>query len=337
MHTEFGTHTSSFVRDLDDLIAERASEFRVRFIHATKFYALFHVIFGAVIFIEILAFLLFFSFFSRSTLLAASIAVFFLTGFVYFLSRFYFEAKKNVEFSSLKEEMKHEYETLVSDAPTPQEKHMLVARAMAGCDESLRGLEKFYYPHSSEGRAIDLLIQKFSTWCHWKDVLLMRELFMEEAIAQAMEWIKSDPLDAQPHALLVQLRMSLYRHYIPDLSLPWIPSGYSSQEMQNKMRSTANAALEELKILTEFSPHDPWVFLLKGALHKDLNESEQEIEAYDRLCFLQPSDSTHLLRLGTLFFQHGHAAKGLKIYQQLKSLSPEHAEELLKSYNRTPV
>lgn len=341
MHTQTSNSWHSSTTSLENYLNENASLFRMRFIRATKFYALFHLFFGALLFIELLSFLFFFSFFARSTFLAISLAVFFLTGFVYFLSRYYFEAKKKVEFSQLKEEIKEECTHLSADQ-APQERYRMTAHAMASFDSALQTLEKSYYGHGEQSHPFDLLIQKFSIWCHWKDVLLMRELLIEEGIEQAVEWIKRDPIDIQPHVLLAQLWIASYQHYLPPsqilpLAMPWTPSAYFSQAMLEKMRAAAYTALEELKILDVLSPNDPWIFSLRAAVYRDLNDPQQEIEAYERLSALQSSDSSHLFRLGKLLFEQGHAAKGLQIYRQLKGLNPHKADELIQNYSAMRV
>ena len=65
-----------------------------QFKQITRHFALFHISFFSIACLELVAFVLFFSFLTKSTLLAFSLAAILLTGFSYFVLLFYLQAKK---------------------------------------------------------------------------------------------------------------------------------------------------------------------------------------------------------------------------------------------------
>ena len=58
----------------------------------------------------------------------------------------------------------------------------------------------------------------------------------------------------------------------------------------------------------------------------------KEIKEYETILELCPDDEETLCRLGKLYFQQGLNAKGLRMYEQLKQIHPQRAEQLLLSY-----
>src|SRR5580704_11266334 len=64
------------------------------FKQVTRQYALFHITFFSLAVFELIAFVLFFSFLTKTAIFAFSLAGLFLTAFSYFVLLFYFQAKK---------------------------------------------------------------------------------------------------------------------------------------------------------------------------------------------------------------------------------------------------
>jgi lipopolysaccharide biosynthesis regulator YciM len=53
---------------------------------------------------------------------------------------------------------------------------------------------------------------------------------------------------------------------------------------------------------------------------------------YETILNLKPDDLETSFKLGTLYFQEGEAAKGLRIYERLKRFHPKYAERLIENY-----
>lgn len=82
--------TSHFENATLHFCSEALDEFK----QVTRQYALFHISFFAIGVMELAAFVLFFSFLTKTTIFAFSLAGLFLTIFTYFVLLFYFQAKK---------------------------------------------------------------------------------------------------------------------------------------------------------------------------------------------------------------------------------------------------
>jgi lipopolysaccharide biosynthesis regulator YciM len=59
----------------------------------------------------------------------------------------------------------------------------------------------------------------------------------------------------------------------------------------------------------------------------------QEIQEYETLLKIVPHDKEVLFRLGILYFQQGHNARALRIYELLKKAKDTKAEELIAFYD----
>src|SRR5262245_26633332 len=86
--------TFAVKHSVEDQIERFSQEALSFFKQVTRHYALFHITFFSLAIFELFAFVLFFSFLTRSTIFAFSLAGLFLTAFSYFVLLFYFQAKK---------------------------------------------------------------------------------------------------------------------------------------------------------------------------------------------------------------------------------------------------
>jgi hypothetical protein len=107
--------------------------------------------------------------------------------------------------------------------------------------------------------------------------------------------------------------------------------------LKKKFRETAGKAIEELKILSEFAPDDPWVHSQLAYSYHDLQMPVQEIREYETICRLAPQDKDALLKLGTLYFQLGENALGLKVFEELRRSHYKKAEQLIESYGHESI
>jgi len=305
----------------------------------TRNYALFHAAFFLLGVAELLALLLFFPFFSQSSVSAFSLAAVFLTGFSYFVLRFYFQVKKPEELLQLRAQFVRSCEEALQDKVDPLKKVSLLSHALYELISYLEGQEYTYYRLPSYFEALAPLTEKFSLWRHWKDLFQMKEILLQFCIRQQIERVKYQPTDLEAHASLANGYIALYRLYIDPRKLgksvpyAFILRSYASQEMRKKFQATAVRAIEELKILDVYSPSDPWVHAQLAAIYHDLGQRDKEIAAYETLLKISPQDRELAYRLGILYFQQGLTAAGLKIYEQLKKAQDPKAHTLISFYD----
>ena len=112
----------------------------------------------------------------------------------------------------------------------------------------------------------------------------------------------------------------------------WIPQEKQSEKIQAKFTKCARRAIEEFKILNDYNPEDPWVYTQLAYSYHDLQMPQEEILAYEKIIELTPDDFDSLYKLGTLYFQQGQMARGLKLYEKLKYNYPHKAASLIKHY-----
>lgn len=306
----------------------------------TRQYALFHIIFFSIAVLELAAFILFFSFFVKTTIFAFSLAGLFLTGFTYFVLLFYFQAQKP---NRLLEVRTHFLEasrsTLTFEKATTEYYFALVA-ALERFLSHLHRLEYSYYSVPASFKTLSPLMQKFSAWTHWKDLHQMKELLLLIIIKQQIEIIKLQPTHLEAHAHLADSYFTLSHLYTdprklyPDEEHFWVSPEYSSLEMLEKIKQASLRAIEEYKILDAYVPNDPWVHARLALIYHNLDLFHEEMREYEAILKVSPNDREVLFRLGTLYFKHGLSAQGLRIYEHLRKNSEMiTASELIASYD----
>ncbi len=303
-----------------------------QFKQITRYYALFHLLFLTLACVEIFAFLLFFSFFTKSALLAFSLAGLFLTGFSYFVLRFYFQAKKPEQFLQLQNAYLSTCQEAIPFQRGQPEYHLSIAHALYRLVFHLQNEEPNYYRLPKQFDSLAPVIEKFSTWNHWRDLHNMKELLLLGVVREHIQLIKSEPTDLEAHASLANAYLFLSKLYLPP-KMQWVPPAYFSPEMREQFETTARRAIEEFKILDNYAPNDPWVHAQLASIYHDLEMPELETQEYETMLRITPQDKEVLFRLGVLYFQQGLNAKGLRIYEQLKKKSDPKAEELISHYD----
>ncbi|MES2344445.1 MAG: hypothetical protein V4494_00705 [Chlamydiota bacterium] len=302
-----------------------------------KFHTFFHIGFGALAIGELLGFLLFFSFFTQSSILAFSLAALFLTGFTYFVLLFYFQAKKPEQLSELRRTFIKNYALSIHFPRNTVDFHITLAH---GASQLVHLLDKQEYCFYALPRPLNMLnpvLQKFSALSHWKDVFEMKEQLLFVRAEQHVEQIKLGPTDLESHASLAAAYLQLSRLYRdprklhPEQSFPWVSSEYSSELMFLKFKKVCERAIEEYKILDAYVPNSPWVYAELAAIYHDLEQPEEEIRCYETMLKISANDEKILFRLGVLYFQQGLNAKALRIYEILSST--DEADELISYYN----
>jgi tetratricopeptide (TPR) repeat protein len=305
----------------------------------TRRHALFHILFFSIACLELLAFVLFFSFLTQSTILAFSLAGIFLTGFTYFILLFYLQAKKPEQLLSIRKSFIEKCHSSLPFEKREREYHLSLSQALHQFVTVLHRQEYTYYPLPSSFQTLAPLMQKFSVWSHWKDLHQMKEILIMMMIKENIELVKITPTDLETHATLASTYVSLSKLYQdprkthPEEEHLWIPPDYSSSIMVEKFKKAAWRAVEEFQIVDTYAPNELWVHVQLASLYHDLGMAEEEIREYEKILTIAPHERDVLFHLGVLYFAQGHNAQGLRLYEQLKQANDKRTEELLAFYD----
>lgn len=307
-----------------------------KFDRIIKSFVLFNMIFAIIGFIEVTFLLFFFTFLTASSLLAFGFALIFLTFFGYFIFRIYFQATKPVKLQEIKNRFVGSCKALLNYQEGTPEHHMALANACSRLSEILAGRECLYYRPPKWLEITAQQIEFFSQWWHWQDVHKMRELLLLTSIEEHIQLVRCEPTSLEIHAALANAYVMLSTLYAAPLKRKgtgeWIRSDKDDQYMENKFRITSEKAIEEFKIISDYAPNDPWVHLQLAYSYHDLHMPLEEINAYETILRINPEDREVLFKLGSLYFQQGMNAKGLRIYEELKHYNYKKAETLIKLY-----
>lgn len=324
-------------RELHAEIAKLCLEYQEYFKTTTRQYAFFHIAFFLIAMIELCALVLFFTFLTKPSIIAFTLAGIFLTSFSYFMLHFYFQAKKPQQMQDMHKQFIQDCIHRISFPHELADYHTFLSQALHIFLDGFSEQESQYYSLPFKLQAISSLIEKFSVWMHWKDVFLIKEKILLSIVEQHIEYVKLYPTDLQAHAGLGQAYLELAGLYchpnkVVEKKLPWISPEYDSEEIKNKFSKACYRAIEEFYILDTYSPEDPWVHAQLAAIYHSLDQPLKEIEHYEKVLSVVAEEEQILLRLGTLYFENGASAKGLQLYEKLKQINEKAAEELLSQY-----
>ncbi len=299
----------------------------------TRRYALFHGIFLAAFVMELLSLLIFMQFMYKSVIFAVVVGLTFLTVFTYFVLRFYFQTKKPEQFVTLRNEFLREAFANGESQKWSSDKLLPIYELL----QRLEGQESQYYSLPSFLQTLSPLVEKFSVWCHWEDVQWMKETLHLNALRKLFDFVKKHPTDLELHRTLAASYILLYQIYqMPKASSAFdsfIERQYSSPEVLEKFEKAASSALEELKVVMNYSPNDAWALSQMAKVYHDLGLFQEEKKAYETLLALRPQDNEIHFRLGKLYFELGLMAQGLHLYQELQGRKDPKAHELIQHYD----
>jgi len=306
------------------------------FLHLTRRYALFHTLFLIFFICELIGLLLFLQFLAKSFLLATLVSATFLTAFSYFILKFYFQTKKPEQFLILRDTFVQYCQQLMTMDPANSRRGFL--EAIYFLIDALDRQEYQYYRLPKLLEALAPLVQKFSVWCHFGDVHLMKELLHTYCLRTQLEWVKSHPTDLELHRAIAKGYIALYKiyRYSAQQGHPtymFIAKAFAAPEMVQKFQKSAGCAIEELKIICHYVPHDPWALFQLALIYHDLDLKEEERKTYEALLQHYPQEKDARLRLGILYFQLGFMAQGLKVYEDLRKMNDPRSDELIRHYD----
>lgn len=331
--TAFSSH--QFEQKVQELTHTLYEKFQA----CTRFYSRFHIFFIGFAFLQVLSFLLFFSFFSKSAILAFGLALFFLTLFSYFVLIFFFQAKKPQQFLEIREEFATSCKSWLPFEKGTYEYHLPLTNALNYFISELKSREMAFYTSFTAFKATAPLMEKFNIWAHWKNFHSMKELLLLLSIEELVYMVKAMPIDLEAHAALASAYASLSKLYLnpkkldPNCSMLWLSPEYDAEMMKLKFQACSARAIEEFKILSDYIPEDPWVHAQLADIYHWKGEAEHEIHEYETLLKIAPNDLEVLFHLGVLYFQQGHNSKGLKVYEQIKKGNSKQAEDLIGYYD----
>ncbi len=306
--------------------------------HFIKSYALFNLSFCVIGFVEVFFLILFFPFLSKSSFLSFGLAIVFLTCFACFIFRLYFNTIKPEKLLEIKDQYIHSCKLLLNYQEGQIEHHMALANASCRLSENLAGKEYTFYKPPQWLNFLAPFVESISYLWHWQDIYKMREILLMTSIQEHIKLVHCEPTSLEIHAALANayvLLSTLYSSLIKQIekkSDRWWQAEKYIAALEEKFRLTAQKAIEELNIISDYAPNDPWVHLQLAYSYHDLNMPLDEIHQFEIVLKLNPEDKETLFKLGALYFKEGMNAKGLQVYQELKESHPKKADALIKFY-----
>ena len=166
----------------------------------------------------------------------------------------------------------------------------------------------------------------------------MKELLLQRSVEEHTRLVRLEPTNLEVHVGLANAYVMLSGLYVDPRIIEgldedrWIPPNKFTETFNQKFRNSAERAIEEFKIISDYAPHDPWVHAQLAFSYHDLKMPEEEIREYEIILELCPEDKDALFKLGKLYFEQGRNAKGLQIYETLKKFNYIKAESLIQFY-----
>lgn len=323
-------------------ITQVIDAFLPQFHRVLQSHVLFNSLFLTLGAIEFILLVVFFTMLAKSAVLAFSLAVVFLTFFAYFLFRLYFQTKKPEQFEALRQRYLTACKNVLRYRPGNPDSHTALVAACTLLSERLHGTETNLYHAPDFLRALDPYLKLFSQWRHWEDVQEMRALLLASAVREQVQRVIHAPTNSETHAALAQAYLEqaeLYALLPPHASPneePLLRSKREDAKRAQRCRNAIQRAVEELQIVREFSPENPWVHEQLASCYRVLQIPDKELQAYERLLDLNAQDTNILCALGKLYFQQGRNAEGLRLYAKLQETFPAKAIELLRYYGAYP-
>ena len=216
-----------------------------------KSYFFFHLFFIILIATEILALSFFFTFLSKSYLLAIALAGLFLTIFSYFISQIYFRAKKEISLLTCLDDYAKECQGTMDYEEGHPASHIFLSQAYGRLADHLQGKEYYIIKYGTSLPNLRPLLEKFSCWLYWHDLFFIKELLLKKNIEENIKLIKSEPISVESHIALANAYVMLTGLYIDPRKLKnqeierWIPSNVFDENMKNQFQTAAKKAIEE--------------------------------------------------------------------------------------------
>jgi tetratricopeptide (TPR) repeat protein len=258
----------------------------------------------------------------------------FLTLFTYFVLIFYFQTKKPEQLKSLQERFLFSCRQSIAIPEKTAEHHLTIAQAALKLSYHLYELELRYFTLPQFLNFFGPIVEKISFLLFHEDTFKMKEELILAAIEEHLKQIRVTPTDLEIHASLASSYIHLAKLYREVKEEPNYArfSKKTGALLLKKFSIASERAIEELKILQDFAPNDPWVHAQLAQCYQALDKKEEEASEYEKILELSPQDNAILFRLGVLYFELGRNAKALEIYDKLRISPYKNAQELLSHY-----
>lgn len=312
--------------------------YQPQFERMIKNYLWFNLFFLGLGILELSLCLLFLATIVQSLFFAFCISGLFLTFFSYLILRLYLKGKREYQFRSLVAKFEKACCKLLSFKEEEADHHLLLANAFCLFATQLQNREHSLYVLPRWLGFFNATLRRLSYWMHASDVHTMREMLLEKYVQEHLKMVKLEPSNLEVHTALANAYVLLSSLYVSPKQQDESDEGGTffwedhSEHFQKKFRETAQKAMEEFKILSHYAPNDPWVHEQLAYSYRDLQMPEEEIRAYETILHLCPHDRETMFKLGVLYFQNGHNAQGLRMYEELKRSHYKKAERLIHYY-----
>jgi tetratricopeptide (TPR) repeat protein len=309
-----------------------------RFQQILRSYTLFNFLFILLIAGEILYFFAHLTLLEQTFVMAIHLALIFATVFCYFTLRMYVHTRKAEKLIQLKTDFVHACRQIIQEPEGESEHHVLIAHACCKLATEMHGKEYGIYRCPTWCVFLSSSLEKLNCQWFWRDVHFMKEILLQVCIDEYIRLVKMEPTDLEAHAGLANAYVMLSGLYVDPRTVEgldddrWIPTHKYNEKFAQNFRSTAERAIEEFKILSDYAPHDPWVHAQLAYSYRDLQMPKEEIREYETILQLCPDDQETLFKLGKLYFEQGENAKGLQIYEELRHSHNKKAEYLIQFY-----
>ncbi len=329
--------TSVTTLDCHHLINEKMNSALAIFDRIIRKYSFFHFSYLILTFSEFALFFYFFALLSQSALISIALSTIFLTLFSYFIFRVYWQTTKSQQLIELKNLFITDVKSVLDYQEEIPECHIGMANALCKLSESLIGREYSFYLPPKWLSITSSFLEKLSCWAHWKDCHQLKEIALVAAVEQQIKHVKCEPTNPDTHTSLANTYIILTGLYALSHSHEeddgfWGPSREDRKQMHQKFRIASERAIEELKILSNFAPNDPWIHEQLAYSYRDLQMPAEEISEYELILRLMPSNTEIMYKLGVLYFEQGHNALGLHLYEQLRHAHYKKALALIRHY-----
>ncbi|OGN62675.1 MAG: hypothetical protein A3F09_02105 [Chlamydiae bacterium RIFCSPHIGHO2_12_FULL_49_11] len=315
---------------LDDLSFPSQSCF-ASFKALVKRNAFFHLSFASCLLFELIV--LIFTV-SRTTFTAVMIATTVVTFFSYLLMYLYLRNKQEEDLQKLCDRFMQEAEKPVPSHFEPAKQIFYLAEA-AYAFVPLLNNEKSYRISIPPFRFYQSHIVRCILQLYSRAILRFEEMILLALVRRHIEVLPQDPLNVDVHTSLATLYIYIAKLYPQTIeSKKNLPRSRSAREILHRQKEKClSLAIEELRIVDDLSPNNPWIHMQLAFAYHALGQSQEEVKEYEILRSLNGDDTTILFTLGRLYFNLGKNAKGLEIYSSLKSCDTKKADELMAYYH----
>lgn len=332
---EFDLRKDQFL--LNEKIVLWVQAFQPKFKKIIYAHTLFHASFVSICLLELVSFVIFFPFLKEHSLIAFALALLFLTLFSYYILYLYSHTRKPEQLKELIAHFSKGAKKMIAFEEEIPDSHMALGDIFCKLAYSLDGVEYTFFKTPKFLEKLKPHLENFSCWAYWHDVYSIKEMALIATVEEQIKLVKCDATSLEAHTALANAYIMLSAIYVAPLKEEdeerrCQPAKRYSEEFRQKFQAVAKRAIEEFKILSEYSPNDPWVHEQLAYSYCDLKMPLEAINEYEQILKLNPGDSDTLYKLGILYFQLGRNAHGLHVYEQLKRLHYKKADQLISHY-----